>query len=129
MAEDQEKKIITDDDWKAQAQKEKEKLTEKEKNTSAGAGASRGPLPEAGFPLLVQSLATQAMLSMGLFAIDPNEPPKVDLDMARHTIDMLAMLEEKTKGNLDEKEESLLAVTLHELRMQYVQVAGGGKGN
>ena len=46
---------------------------------------------------------------------------QVDLDMAKHNVDMLGVIEEKTKGNLSDEEEKALSVALHEVRMLYVQ--------
>ena len=47
----------------------------------------------------------------------------VDLDLAKHHIDILGLLEEKTKGNLTDEEKKLLDQALYEVRMQYVQIA------
>ena len=82
-------------------------------------------LPKAAFPTFVLSLATSAMLHLGLIP-DPQtgEPGKVDRELARHTIDTLEMLEEKTRGNLDDEEARLLKEALTELRMRYVQSRG-----
>ena len=82
-------------------------------------------LPKADFPTFVLSLATSAMLHLGLIP-DPQtgEPGKVDRELARHTIDTLEMLEEKTRGNLDDEEARLLKEALTELRMRYVQSRG-----
>ena len=51
-------------------------------------------------------------------------PPS--LEIAKHYVDMLQMLEEKTKGNLADEEKSLLDQVLYEIRMRYVQMASGG---
>ena len=50
-----------------------------------------------------------------------NERPKPNLDMARHSIDLLAILQSKTKGNLTMEEQRLLENSLTELRFRYVQ--------
>ncbi len=61
-------------------------------------------------------------MQLGLFPIEGGkERPKPHLTLARHTIDLMAMLEEKTRGNLDMHEKRLLENSLTELRFRYVQ--------
>lgn len=80
------------------------------------------PLPPASFEFLTLSLRTQAELQLGLVHFGPeNERPKPDFDLARHSIDLLAMLHEKTKGNLALEEQRLLENSLTELRFRFVQ--------
>ncbi len=122
-----EKKIIVDEDWKAEAQREKEILatqeeTEKEKEQEVG--KARGPLPEGNFAALISMLMTQALFALGLLQMKGMDKKEPDLEMAKYNIDMLETLEEKTKGNLTKEEETVLANTLNELRMGYVKVAG-----
>lgn len=74
---------------------------------------------------LVISLKTQAEAALGLirFSEDPEEQPREpNFRVARHAIDTLAMLQEKTKGNLVWDEERLLHNTLTELRFRFVQI-------
>jgi hypothetical protein len=134
MAEEKkEKKIIVDEDWKQQAQKEKEKLAEEEKKEKipekdqTEEQKQRGPLPEGDFAGLVSMLATQAMFAMGLIAPEGQKQRKPDLDLARYNIDMLQALQEKTKGNLDDKEENMLTQALDQLRMAYVKLSENAK--
>ena len=138
MAEDKkdEPKIIVDDDWKAQAEAEKEQLAHEveagagaesapEGASEEGTGAQQGPreLPPASFATLVSSLAMQALYALGGFE-DPNTKKRyVDLSVAKHHIDMLNILEEKTAGNLTDEEKRLLDQAIYEVRMQYVQMA------
>ena len=124
---EQEKKIIVDEDWKHEAQKEKEVLAaqeEAEKEDEQQEEPSHGPLPAGNFAALVSMLTTQALFALGLLQIKGQEERKPDLEMAKYNIDMLQVLEEKTKGNLTEEEETVLANTLSELRMGYVKIAG-----
>lgn len=124
---EQEKKIIIDEDWKQEAQKEKEILAaqeEAEKKEKQQEQESRGPLPEGNFAALISMLATQALFALGLLQVKGQEKRKPDLELAKYNIDMLCVLEEKTKGNLSKEEEIVLANTLNELRMGYVKVAG-----
>ena len=123
----EEKKIIVDEDWKAEAQKEKEILAaqeeaEKEKKEEVKEG--REPLPEGNFAALVSMLTTQSLFSMGLLHVKGQEEKKPDLEMAKYYIDILETIQEKTKGNLTPEEETVLSNTLNELRMGYVKVAG-----
>ena len=120
-----ESRIHVDSDWKKQAQAEKERLArEAEGGGPAAPGAARtgrpGRMPEANFSTLVQTLATQA----AFFMSDERDPRSgrslQNLDLAKHHIDLLAVLEEKTKGNLTDEEKRLLDSILYELRVAYV---------
>jgi len=140
-----------DTDWKKQAHEEKRKLAEQESARSApqtpagsagpaagasaagargaggpggAGGASRGQrdLPPAGFGTLVQSILTQILYYLGDLSSRGGEP-MLNLDMAKHQIDTLGVLEEKTKGNLSPDEQRLLDAALYEARMRYVAVA------
>ncbi len=127
MAEE-EKKIIVDEDWKQEAQREKEVLAAKDEtekqDKQEDEPQDRGPLPEGNFAALISMLATQSLFAMGLLHIKGQDEREPDLEMAKYNIDMLDVLEEKTKGNLSEEEQAVLSTTLSELRMGYVKVAG-----
>ena len=122
---DEEKKIIIDEDWKAQAQKEKEVLKEQEKVEHEKKEEPRPSMPEANFSGLVSMLATQAFYALGLIRPEGDEEKQVEPDwqIAKFNIDMLGMLEEKCKGSLSEEEASLLKSTLDQLRMLFVQLS------
>ncbi len=80
------------------------------------------PLPPATFEFLVLSLKTQTEMHLGLLHFgEENERPEPDFPIARHTIDMLAMLQEKTRGNLSMEEQRLMENALTELRFRFVQ--------
>ncbi|MGA3239620.1 MAG: DUF1844 domain-containing protein [Bryobacteraceae bacterium] len=81
------------------------------------------PLPPATFSFLVLSLRAQAEIQLGLMHFGPEPKPEPDLPIARHTIDMLGVLLEKTKGNLSLEEQRLLENSLTELRFRFVQVS------
>ena len=126
MAEEK-KKIIVDEDWKAEAQREKEVLAaqeEAEKKEEQEEDRPRGPLPEGNFAALVSMLTTQALFALGLLQVKGQEKRDPDLELAKYNIDMLENLQEKTNGNLTKEEETVLANTLNDLRMGYVKVAG-----
>jgi hypothetical protein len=77
-------------------------------------------IPESYFVQLVLSFHAAAWQQMGKVASVMTGKIERDLTMAKHSIDMLGMLEEKTKGNLTEDEERYLKHTLYELRMNYL---------
>ena len=82
------------------------------------------PLPPANFSFLVESILMQAQMQLGLLHFgEEAEKPEPNLPVARHSIDLLGMLQEKTKGNLSTEEQRLLENGLTELRFRYVQVA------
>ena len=82
------------------------------------------PLPPPSFSFLVLSLRAQAEMQLGLMQFGEEEKAEPDLLMARHTLDLMAVLLEKTKGNLDLEEQRLLENSLTELRFRFVQVSG-----
>ncbi len=122
---DQQPKIQIDSDWKSQAQAEKTKLREDEQKAAESgqdAAGAQGKMPPANWETLVQTLASQAVMYMGAIA-DPNTgQPILDLEAAKHGIDLLGVLEEKTKGVLSEDEAKDIARILHELRSAYIQI-------
>lgn len=82
---------------------------------------SKGSLP-ADLSTLILSLATSAQLGMGLAPHPESGAVHKNLDQAKHAIDLLAVIQEKTKGNLTEDEQRLLQAVLTELRMGFVEV-------
>ena len=81
------------------------------------------PLPPASFEFLTLSLRTQAEFQLGLMHFGPpEEKPEPDLELARHSIDLLAVLKDKTKGNLSLEEQRMLENSITELRFRFVQV-------
>jgi hypothetical protein len=83
---------------------------------------SRPALPPADFDFLVYSLRLQTELNLGLFGQEPGEDdPEPDFELARHNIDLLAMLQQKTKGNLTAEEQQALDNSVAELRFRFVQ--------
>src|ERR1051325_5670572 len=84
---------------------------------------SRIPLPPASFTFLVLSMRAQAEMQLGMMSFADEEKPEKNLDLARHTIDLMACLQQKTKGNLSLEEQRLLNNSLTELRFRFVQAA------
>ena len=80
------------------------------------------PLPPVTFEFFTASLKMQTEMHLGLFHFgEPEEDTGPDFRLARHSIDLLAMIEQKTKGNLTMEEQRFLENTLTELRFRYVQ--------
>jgi hypothetical protein len=120
-------KILVDSDWKAEAQREKERLAAAEaartKQKPTREGTAQGELPEPTLAALVEMLASQAVMGLGALVDRETRGLLIDLEGARFAIDLLGMLEEKTKGNLDANEATQLRQVLAELRARYVQVS------
>ena len=111
------KKIIIDEDWKQSAQQEKEEL---EAKLEAEKARSARPVPTASFEVLINSLAMPAMLNLGMVQMPDHQP---DLSEAKFYIDLLGVVEQKTKGNLETAEHNMLTTLLYELRMAFVSLA------
>jgi hypothetical protein len=125
MAEQNEpKKVIIDEDWKNQAQKEKEKLEVTVEQEATGATGPAG-LPPVNFEGLVSFFATQAYFALGLIRSKEDENKEIapDLEAAKYHIDMLGLLEQKCKGNLEPEEQKLLQGVLSQLRMFFVNMS------
>lgn len=111
-----EKKV--DDEWKKKAEEEKARLEEERPEH-----AHESMVPPATFMGLLGTFAVQAAFSLGEIKSPTTGESHFDLAMARYVIDTLAMLETKTKGNLELPEERALKNTLTELRFKFVQAA------
>ncbi len=124
-ADEQAPKLHIDSDWKAQAQAEKERLAAEEakRTEDKPAGEAGGKLPEASFQTLVGLLASQAIMGLGAMADEKTGSVAVDLEGARFNIDLLGVLDEKTKGNLADQEANELTQILRELRDRYVYIS------
>ncbi|MCA9256357.1 MAG: DUF1844 domain-containing protein [Phycisphaerales bacterium] len=116
---DEAPKIHIDDDWKSEAAAEKERLANEVETRDSG------PIPAPTFVEIVQTLAMQVMVGLGGMQGPNGQPIPPNHDLAKHFIDMLDVLEKKTKGNLDQDEQTILDTTLHQLRMAYVEAIGG----
>ena len=116
MAE--EPKIIVDSDWKEQARREKEEADRQVREQQGQRG-----LPEPSILELVQMTVMQVSVGLGGMQ-DPGTGQMVppNLPLAKHYIDLLEVLKNKPKGNLDEEEPKVIDGTLHELRMVFVQI-------
>jgi len=81
-------------------------------------------LPPPSFSLLVATFASQAMVAFGHAPNPIDGKTEVRLELARHAIDMLDILEQKTKGNLTPEEAAMLESVLHQLRLAFVEATG-----
>lgn len=114
-------KLHIDADWKEQAQAEKEKLSQKIDDSPRQPGPDE--LPPADMRALVGSLASQALMGLGAYADPQTGRAMIDLMGSRFAIDLLGVLQEKTKGNLTPEESSELNEVVAELRQRFVQIA------
>ncbi|OGL42913.1 MAG: hypothetical protein A2042_01855 [Candidatus Schekmanbacteria bacterium GWA2_38_11] len=99
--------------WKADSHNQNDMLPE-DSNKEAH-------FPEIDFSSFIISLGTQAMMHLGEIPDPLSRKKEKNLSLAKQTIDLLAMIQEKTKGNLTIQEEQLIENLLYELRIKYVK--------
>lgn len=127
----EESKLIIDTDWKAQAQAEKEKLAQTVKpaaKPAAGPAAGNATpdgaeVPGTIFDELVRMLAMQALTFLGEIPDPASGQRMFAPEYAKRFIDMVNMLEEKTKNNLSKDEDEALKAIAADLRMAYVEIS------
>jgi hypothetical protein len=108
---------------KGKKKKEAEPQEAQEKKQEAQQEQSP-PLPEVSFATFIYSLSTSALVHLGEIPEPITEKMDKNLPLAKQTIDILGILQEKTKGNLTQEEENLLNNFLYDLRMRYVKAMG-----
>jgi hypothetical protein len=96
-------------------------MSEPSKGNESQSQTSQEPLPEINFSTFVISLSTQALMHLGEIANPLSGKSEVDVSDAKQMIDILGMLQEKTRGNLDASEARLIEDLLFDLRMKYVE--------
>lgn len=96
---------------------EKEQKTESETH----------PLPEVNFSSLIFSLSSSALLHLGEIDDPQTGEKREDLPMAKHSIDIISMLKDKTEGNLDDEEQKFIDSILTDLRLRYVKSVNKNK--
>lgn len=123
-------KIIVDSDWKSQAQAEKEKLNAQAHAAAQAKAAQQGPASGGrdpneplGIQDLVSILVNQALTYMGGMADPRTGKVVVALEYAKVYVDLLGVIEQKTKGNLTPEEETMVKNVAHELRLEFVEVS------
>jgi hypothetical protein len=107
----------------AQARETSETSSAAHGETPKKAGRGSMPLPEVNFASLIFSLSSSALMHLGEIADPQTGKSAVDLPLAKHTIDTIAMLKEKTEGNLNEEERKFTETVLTDLRWRYVKAA------
>ena len=117
----EEKKIIIDEDWKSQVEAEREQA---EHPVEEPAPEAEPDWPEPSLSFLITTLATQAMVAMGIVTHPAIEKSEVQLGQAKHFIDTIELLKEKTEGNRTSEETDMFDHVLYELRMGFVAVQG-----
>lgn len=104
---------------------EQAESADKTEDTEAVSQPEQPPLnlPEPDLASIVGVFSTQAMLALGAFPNPATGKTEVQLEMARHMIDMIALIEKKTIGNLTTDETEMLDATLHHLRMSFLELS------
>jgi hypothetical protein len=133
-------KIIVDEDWKSQVQAEKERLQHSEEGPKAEPPAAAagtpapektaeadGALPPPDLLFVVSTTYMQGMMALGLIANPVSGKTQVQLNQARHAIDTVQMLREKTEGNRTPEETEVFDEILHEMRMAFIAVQQSAK--
>lgn len=92
------------------------------------ASGMRGGAPPATFEFLVHTMFTQALMALGRIPNPITGKSVKNLPTARHFIDMLALVGEKTRGNLDADERRLLEEAQHQLRVLVLEATGSDPG-
>lgn len=114
MTDQESAKLHIDADWKTEAAKEKERLAQQEKASPPAGQPS--PIGPPSLLEIVDLIVMQVAVAMGGYqGIQPNPAA------AKHYIDLLEVLEQKTRGNLTEEEKRIFDAVLYEVRMQFVQ--------
>ena len=122
--EDPAPKLHIDSDWKTEARAEKARLESVEEAKEIKGDPPRaGEMPKADMRGLIGVLASQAIMGLGAVGDPKGGKVVVDLPGSQFCIDLLAVLEEKTKGNLSDEEAKELNQILAELRGRYVQIS------
>jgi hypothetical protein len=114
---------VTDRRFSSQTREEQDKADvakEKSKIEEAEAVKKEAPQPEIDFYSFILSLSTSALVQLGKIGDPVTNKTTQNLPAAKQTIDILAIIQEKTKGNLTDQEQALLDNSLYDLRMMYI---------
>jgi len=121
MADQEEPKIIVDEDWKSQVEREREEAEQaSEQAEEVGEEEAGEEKADSPFDRLVGYLATQAMGALGLFTEPDGGRVPVHLDLAQFMINSLAAVRDKTAGNLEPQEEGRLTAVIADLQRAFV---------
>jgi hypothetical protein len=126
-----EKKIIIDEDWKSQVAAEKEAARQQPKPAAAAQSGAGGnaEMPPASLEMLVTTLVTEAMISLGQIAHPHTGETVFQPQQAKYLIDTIEVLREKTQGNVTPDETEMMDQLLHQLRLAFVQLTAAKPGN
>ena len=119
MSQEERKKV--DEEWKKEVQREKERLA---KEAESKRREKEPPLPQPNFALFLSGLATETLVHLGQVENPLTKKKEKHLDRAKYSIDLLSIIQEKTKGNLTDEEKTLLEQLLYDLRMRFVKASG-----
>jgi hypothetical protein len=117
-----EKKIIVDEDWKGKVEAERESLREQVDALQTGEPRAETPMPPPNLTFLASSLYLQGAIALGLLPHPVSGKSEVHFVQARHAIDTLQVLQEKTEGNRTPEETDEIETMLHQLRLGFVEV-------
>lgn len=127
-----EKKIIVDEDWKTRVEAERDAAranpdaaAEKPAEEPAAEPTSDRPMPPADLLFIASTMYMQALVALGLVPDPIAGKPRVRPNQARHAIDSLQVLRDKTEGNRTTEETESIDAMLHEMRMVFVAQSGG----
>ena len=119
-------KIIVDEDWKSQVEKEKQAYAEHAEIPTTGGSADQvgddPEMPPASYAMLVSMLASDAMIALGQIPNPITGEFVPRRNTAKYLIDTIAMLHEKTRGNVAPEESQQVEELLHQLRMEFVRM-------
>ena len=121
--------VVRDKRFSAKEEEPAPEIKKQEEEKRAETKAERqeekeAPLPEVDFVTFILSLSTSALIQLGEIENPASKQPAKNLPLAKQTIDLIGMLQEKTKGNLSPEEQRLMENILFDLRMRYVKAAG-----
>ena len=133
---DESVKKRVDESWKEQAEREKRVAEQAASATTPGqataerrverpAAGTPEELPQAQFDLFLSGLAMETLIALGEMPHPTTRRQGTNLPQAKYLIDLLGLLEEKTRGNLTVEEDKLFKDTLYQLRMRYLTKSGG----
>ncbi len=123
---DAEKKLYVDEDWKSRVEAEKQADSHSHKSSDPGGPkAADEELPPPTLAFLAGTIYLQGMVAMGMLPHPATDKAEVHLNQARHSIDLLAVLFDKTEGNRTNDESEEMENMLHQLRLAYVTYTTG----
>ena len=120
------KKIIVDEDWKSRVEAERRIAEGQQAAEAPSPPAAEGPLPPPDLTYLASTLYLQGAISLGLLPNPISGKSEMHLVQAKHVIDTLQVLQEKTEGNRTPDESEQIEAMLHQLRMAYVELREQG---